>query len=87
VTEAALRAALLADAHLEAAVERLSETVSAVFARGRIRTRAKPDGSEQKVADGGGSNMSVAYYVTRRDHRQRDVDADRSDQVRGLSAS
>jgi hypothetical protein len=46
---AALRAALVANAYLEAEVERLSEAVSAGFARGRIRRRAKPEDGEQKV--------------------------------------
>jgi hypothetical protein len=46
---AALRATLLANAYLEAEVERLSEAVSAGFARGRIRRRAKPEDGEQKV--------------------------------------
>jgi hypothetical protein len=38
---AALRAALVANAYLEAEIERLCEAVSSGFARGRIR-RARP---------------------------------------------
>ena len=47
---AALRATLLANAYLEAEVGRLSEAVSAGFARGRFRRRVKPDDDEQKVS-------------------------------------
>jgi hypothetical protein len=46
---AALRATLIANAFLEAEVERLSEAVSAGFTRGRIRRRAKPRDSETKT--------------------------------------
>lgn len=44
---AALRATLLANAFLEAEVERLSDAVSAGFARGKVRRPAKPqDGAK-----------------------------------------
>ncbi len=46
---AALRTTLIANAFLEAEVERLSEAVSAGFARGRIRRRAKPPDGEKKA--------------------------------------
>jgi hypothetical protein len=42
---AALRATLLANAFLEAELERLSDAVSAGFARGKIRRPAKPQDS------------------------------------------
>jgi hypothetical protein len=40
---------MLANAYLEAEVERLSEAVSAGFARGRIRRRVKSEDGEKKV--------------------------------------
>ena len=49
---AALRATLLANAYLEAEVERLSEAVSAGFARGRIRRRARPQMPYEGDGDG-----------------------------------
>lgn len=45
---AALRTTLVANAFLEAGLERLSEAVSAGFARGRMRRREKPrDGGKK----------------------------------------
>jgi hypothetical protein len=46
---AALRATLLANAFLEAEVQRLSDAVSAGFARGKIRRPAKPQDSRKKA--------------------------------------
>jgi hypothetical protein len=47
---AALRTTLIANAFLEAELERLSEAVSAGFARGRLRRRPKAgDGGEKKA--------------------------------------
>jgi hypothetical protein len=45
----ALRATLIADAFLQAEVERLSEAVSSGFARGRIRRPAKRGNGENKA--------------------------------------
>jgi hypothetical protein len=47
---AALRATLIANAYLEAEIERLTEAVSSGFARGRIRRPAKPRSSEPKAS-------------------------------------
>jgi hypothetical protein len=46
---AALRATLIANAFLQAEVERLCEAVSSGFARGRIRRPAKRGNSENKA--------------------------------------
>jgi hypothetical protein len=43
-----------------------------------------PMAARRRWADGGGSNLSVTYCVTRWDHFQRDVDAQRLDHVLGL---
>jgi hypothetical protein len=47
---AALRATLIANAFLQAEVERLSEAVSSGFARGRIRRAAKRGNSEDNAS-------------------------------------
>jgi hypothetical protein len=45
---AALRASLVANAYLQAEVERLSAAVSSGFARGRIRRPARPQNDKEK---------------------------------------
>jgi len=47
---AALRATLIANAYVEAEIERLTKAVSSGFSRGRIRRPAKPRSSEPKAS-------------------------------------